>query len=282
MMADQIPEGFKGCRNIRIRKQKRKDQMHFRLQGSMGAILQAQIPGAVRKQPDIPVRIPTGRKLRGCRMLITPVHDLTTGVLETVNLTVNPTTVGTPESGKQTLPGAGGYASPNGRKSIRKGMNEKQRLMTAASRKKDLITDDPAGVGKGIAGNRKKSSIEINRFWQRKRYKDAYKNTRKAGGVLTGAGEKAYGSGGIFSRALQRIRSMFGGGEKSHVLMTVAAIGVITMILAASISSCASFIQGIGAAFTGSTYPSTDEDIYLAEAAHHHSLAWTAQDSYAG
>lgn len=110
-MAGQIPEGSKGCRNIRIRKQKRKDQMHFRLQGSIGAILQAQIPGAVRKQSDISVRIPTDRKLRECRMLITPVHDLTTGVLETVNLTVNPTAAGTPESGKQTLPGAGGYAS---------------------------------------------------------------------------------------------------------------------------------------------------------------------------
>ena len=147
-------------------------------------------------------------------------------------------------------------------------MNEKQRLMTAASRQKDLITDDPAGVVKGIAGNRKKSSAEINRFWQRKRYKNAYKNTRKAGGVLTGAGERAYGSGGIISSTLQCIRRVIGGGENSHVLMTVAAIGVITMILAASISSCTSFIQGVGATFTGSTYPSTDTDIYLAEAAY--------------
>ena len=75
-------------------------------------------------------------------------------------------------------------------------------------------------------------------------------------------------SGGLFSRTLRRIRRMVGGGGNSHFLMTVAVIGVITLLIAASISSCASFIQGIGATFTGSTYPSTDTDIYLAEAAY--------------
>ena len=158
--------------------------------------------------------------------------------------------------------------SPNGSKSVRKGMNEKQRLITAASRKKDLVSDDPADVGKRIAREKKKSSVEINRFWQRKRYKDAYRKARRAGGTLTGAGGKAYESGGLFSRALRRIRRMVGGGGNSHFLMTIAVIGVITLLIAASISSCASFIQGIGATFTGSTYPSTDTDIYLAEAAY--------------
>jgi len=158
--------------------------------------------------------------------------------------------------------------SPNGSKSVRKGMNEKQRLITAASRRKDLVSDDPADVGKRIAGKKKKSSAEINRFWQRKRYKDAYKKARRAGGTLTGAGGKAYESGGFFSRTLRRIRRMVGGGGNSHFLMTLAIIGVITLLIAASISSCASFIQGIGATFTGSTYPSTDTDIYLAEAAY--------------
>ena len=150
--------------------------------------------------------------------------------------------------------------SPNGSKSVRRGMKEKQRLITAA--------DGSADVGKSIAGNKKKSSAEINRFWQRKRYKDAYKKARGAGGTLTGAGGKAYESGGLFSRTLRRIRRMVGGGGNSHFLMTVAVIGVITLLIAASISSCASFIQGIGATFTGSTYPSTDTDIYLAEAAY--------------
>ena len=148
--------------------------------------------------------------------------------------------------------------SPNGSKSVRRGMKEKQRLITAASRQKDLVSDGSADVGKSIAGNKKKSSAEINRFWQRKRYKDAYKKARGAGGTLTGAGGKAYESGGLFSRTLRRIRRMVGGGGNSHFLMTVAVIGVITLLIAASISSCASFIQGIGATFTGSTYPSTD------------------------
>ena len=158
--------------------------------------------------------------------------------------------------------------SPKGSKSVRRGMKEKQRLITAASRQKDLVSDGSADVGKSIAGNKKKSSAEINRFWQRKRYKDAYKKARGAGGTLTGAGGKAYESGGLFSRTLRRIRRMVGGGGNSHFLMTVAVIGVITLLIAASISSCASFIQGIGATFTGSTYPSTDTDIYLAEEAY--------------
>ena len=158
--------------------------------------------------------------------------------------------------------------SPNGRKSVRKEMNEKQRLITAASSQEDLVSDGPASIDKEITGNKKKSSVEINRFWQRKRYKDAYKKARGAGGTLTGAGGKAYESGGLFSRTLRRIRRMVGGGGNSHFLMTVAVIGVITLLIAASISSCASFIQGIGATFTGSTYPSTDTDIYLAEEAY--------------
>lgn len=58
-------------------------------------------------------------------------------------------------------------------------MNERQRLLSSASRKKDLAADNQASIGKGIAGNRKKSTAEINRFWQRKRYKDAYKKARK-------------------------------------------------------------------------------------------------------
>ena len=158
--------------------------------------------------------------------------------------------------------------SPNGSKSVRRGMNEKQRLITAASRQKDLVSDGSVDVGKSIAGEKKKSTAEINRFWQRKRYKDAYKKARRAGGTLTGAGGKAYESGGIFSRTLRRIRRMVGGVGNSHFLMTLAVIGVVTLLIAASISSCASFIQGIGATFTGSTYPSTDTDIYLAEAAY--------------
>ena len=158
--------------------------------------------------------------------------------------------------------------SPNGSKSVRRGMNEKQRLITAASRQKDLVSDGSVDVGKSIAGEKKKSTAEINRFWQRKRYKDAYKKARRAGGPLTGAGGKAYKSGGIFSRTLRRIRRMVGGVGNSHFLMTLAVIGVVTLLIAASISSCASFIQGIGATFTGSTYPSTDTDIYLAEAAY--------------
>ena len=158
--------------------------------------------------------------------------------------------------------------SPNVSKSVRKGMNEKQRLITAASRQKDLVSDGSADAGKSIAGNKKRSSAEINRFWQRKRYKDAYKKAKRAGGALTGAGGKTYESGGLFSKALRRIRRMVGGGGNSHFLMTIAVIGVITLLIAASISSCASFIQGIGATFTGSTYPSTDTDIYLAEAAY--------------
>jgi hypothetical protein len=120
--------------------------------------------------------------------------------------------------------------SPDGRKSVRKEMNEKQRLITAASRQKDLVSDDPADVGKRIAGEKKKSTAEINRFWQRKRYKDAYKKARRAGGTLTGAGGKAYESGGLFSRALRRIRRMVGGGGNSHFLMTIAVIGVITLL----------------------------------------------------
>ena len=147
-------------------------------------------------------------------------------------------------------------------------MNEKQRLITAASRQKDLVSDGSVDVGKSIAGEKKKSTAEINRFWQRKRYKDAYKKARRAGGTLTGAGGKAYESGGLFSRTLRRIRRMVGGVGNSHFLMTLAVIGVVTLLIAASISSCASFIQGIGATFTGSTYPSTDTDIYLAEAAY--------------
>ncbi len=106
-------------------------------------------------------------------------------------------------------------------------------------------------------------SAQMNHFWQKKRYKDAYresagafKTTEKITAAAGGFAKKVAVKAGEISKA------------NSHILAVIGIIGMVLMLIASSVSSCSYFAQGISAVFTGSTYPSSDSDINKTEAAY--------------
>lgn len=104
----------------------------------------------------------------------------------------------------------------------------------------------------------------FHRFFQRKRYKDAYKSARAG----TSAGnpkdvkwvvrvEKMTEKAKIaFKEIVKNNRSMFTG---------IGIFLVLFLILAVSLGSCSASIQGGGSVIGMTTYPSSDEDIYAVE-----------------
>ena len=103
-----------------------------------------------------------------------------------------------------------------------------------------------------------------NRFFQKKRYKDAYRVARagKSAGSLGGATTIA-GVENMTVKAkialkeiIKRNRAMFAG---------IGIFALLFLVIAVSLGSCSASIEGAGSVIGITTYPSSDEDIYAAE-----------------
>lgn len=126
---------------------------------------------------------------------------------------------------------------------------------------------DPKEARKAARAKEEKKKL-LNRFLQRKRYKDAYRAAKAGktaavlGGAPTIAGiENMTVKGKIaFKEIIRRNRTIFVG---------IGLFLLLFMLIAASLSSCTAVIQG-GASAVGvtTTYASSDEDIYAAENAY--------------
>ena len=106
---------------------------------------------------------------------------------------------------------------------------------------------------------------EMNRFFQRKRYKDAYKVAR-SGEVVVGQGANAVVQESITVKAKRAAKELLI--RSRSLLLGVGIFALLFVIIAVSISSCSASIQGGGSVIGITTYPSTDEDIYAAENAY--------------
>lgn len=123
-------------------------------------------------------------------------------------------------------------------------------------------------MGKAGAEETAKKSKEkkrvLNRFFQRKRYKDAYRAARtgksagSAGGAATIAGVE-----NITVKAKIALKEIV---KRNRAVFFGAGIFVfLFLIVAVSLGSCSASIQGGGSVIEITTYPGTDEDIYAAE-----------------
>ena len=123
-------------------------------------------------------------------------------------------------------------------------------------------------MGKAGAEETAKKSEEkkrvLNRFFQRKRYKDAYRAARtgkaasSAGGAATVAGVE-----NITVKAKIALKEIV---KRNRAVFFGAGIFVLLfLIVAVSLGSCSASIQGGGSVIEITTYPGTDEDIYSAE-----------------
>lgn len=107
-----------------------------------------------------------------------------------------------------------------------------------------------------------KTSI-LNRFWQKKRYKEAYAATRN-GKTAAGAAAKATQTAG--SKAKATIQTFFR--KNKGIFIGAGVIALFVLIFGAILSSCTAMMQGTQNTFISSTYPSQDADIYAAENAY--------------
>lgn len=107
-----------------------------------------------------------------------------------------------------------------------------------------------------------KKSI-LNRFWQKKRYKEAYAAARN-GKTAASAAAKATQTAG--SKAKATIQSFFR--KNKGIFIGAGVIALFVLIFGAILSSCTAMMQGTQNTFISSTYPSQDADIYAAENAY--------------
>lgn len=103
----------------------------------------------------------------------------------------------------------------------------------------------------------------LNRFWQKKRYKEAYAAVRK-GKAASGAAAKATQTAG--SKVKTTVQTIFR--KNKGIFIGIGCIGLFVMIFGAILSSCTAMMQGTQNTFVSSTYASEDEAIYAAENAY--------------
>ena len=120
-----------------------------------------------------------------------------------------------------------------------------------------------ASVAKSAAKETQNKKSLLNRFWQKKRYKEAYSAARK-GKTASGAAAKATQTAG--SRAKATIQSIFR--KNKGIFIGIGCIGLFVLIFGAILSSCTALMQGTQNTFISSTYPSEDDAIYAAENAY--------------
>lgn len=113
--------------------------------------------------------------------------------------------------------------------------------------------------------NQEKKSI-INRFWQKKRYKEVYATVKSGSGAKAVGSATAKSTETITAKGIRVAKEIFK--RNSLIFAGLGIVALLFMVVSVSLSSCASSIQGGGSLIGITTYPSTDEDIYAAENAY--------------
>ena len=107
----------------------------------------------------------------------------------------------------------------------------------------------------------------MNRFFQRKRYKEAYQSARSgASSGKEGASKAAATAETMTTKAKNALKEV---ARRNHAVFAVLGIfGLLFLLIAVAFSSCSASVQGSGSVIGITTYPSSDEDIYAAENAY--------------
>ena len=125
---------------------------------------------------------------------------------------------------------------------------------------------DPKEARKAARAKEERKNL-LNRFLQRKKYKDAYRAAKagKNAGVLGGATTIA-GVDNMTVKAKIALKEIVR--RNRTVFIGIGIFLLLFMLIAASLSSCSAVIQGGASAIGMTTYASDDADIYAAENAY--------------
>ena len=148
----------------------------------------------------------------------------------------------------------------------RKGLRLQEDSIEAAQKSRlqyETVQEAGKSTGKQAAQIEQEKKRAIRRFWQKQRYKKAYQ-AAKEGEQATQISIQTSQTFLVKTKkaveaVIRRNRSLFG----------AAAVVILLFVLAAtSLSSCSAFLQGGTTTVVGTTYPSTDDDIYAVENAY--------------
>ena len=115
--------------------------------------------------------------------------------------------------------------------------------------------------------NSAKRQSMLNRFFQRKRYKEAYRSAKT--GAAAGKTGGAAVAGKVENMTVKAKIALKEIMKRNHAAFAVIGIfGLIFLLIAVSFGSCSAAVQGSGSVIGITTYPSSDEDIYAAENAY--------------
>lgn len=118
-------------------------------------------------------------------------------------------------------------------------------------------------VGKQLEETEQAEKTIRKKFWQKQRIKKSYQ-AAKRGEKTTAEAAKATQS--VFDKIKSKAASVLK--NNKGIFGAAAVIGLFFLMLSAGLSSCSAMIHGASSSIIGSTYPSTDEDIYDTENAY--------------
>ena len=118
-------------------------------------------------------------------------------------------------------------------------------------------------AGKQLAETGQAEKTIRKKFWQKQRIKKSYQ-AAKRGEKTTAEAAKATQS--VFDKIKSKAASVLK--NNKGIFGAAAVLGLLFLMLSAGLSSCSAMIEGTSSSIIGSTYPSTDEDIYETENAY--------------
>lgn len=148
----------------------------------------------------------------------------------------------------------------------RKGSRLQEDSIEAAQKSRlqyETVQEAGKSTGKQAAQIEQEKKRAIRRFWQKQRYKKAYQ-AAKEGEQATQISIQT--SQTFLVKTKKAVEAVI---RRNRSLLGAAAVVILLFVLAAtSLSSCSAFLQGGTTTVVGTTYPSTDDDIYAVENAY--------------
>lgn len=127
----------------------------------------------------------------------------------------------------------------------------------------EAVQEAAKSTGRQAAEMEQAKKSAIRRFWQKQRYKKAYQAAKN--GEKTAA-ETLQITQTVFAKAKRAAAAVIG--RNKGIFGALAAMVLLFVLIATSLSSCSASLQGATSSIAGTTYASTDEDIYAVENAY--------------
>lgn len=105
--------------------------------------------------------------------------------------------------------------------------------------------------------------VTIRKFFQKQRYRRMYAAAKREEKAVN---QVFRASRSLTEKAAVVVREVFR--RNSKIFLGLGVLGVLCLLIAASVTSCTSLMQGVGSSVVSTTYAATDDEIYRVEEAY--------------